>query len=364
MLIASIIFMALPTNYFGIFGARLLAGFAFGCSYLTSLMYISEISSPAVRTQNLFLLHFSITLGMFLHAVFTASGIFLLTGSVSIALILASLPLGYFKMLPSPFYLMTNNSKDIIERVLYFSNQENVDDKMHLEANETYSHVIHENKRAFNFWSYHNTTSLLVVIFVKIGYLSTFNIVHNFLRSLFMRSFLLEFTEPVALASRLFGAFCGFFILDRVSKKWQFAIPLFSIAIILITFGCLLILELVNFIWIPLTFFIPLEFLIGIGVGGMSEILKAEIFPLRERKASMAFSYFVEEIVHILSIIIHYGYVFTLGSNPSFWPFIFAPFAILSGIFVVLTLKDSRKESLKDVSMAHSTKTVVVTRTS
>jgi MFS family permease len=235
---------------------------------------------------------------------------------------------------------------------------------MHLEADIAYNHVLKENKRNFNFCSYHNTTALSIVIFVKIGYLSTFNIVHNFLRSLFMRSFLLEFTEPISLASRLLGAIFGFFILDRISKKWHYAIPLFTIAAILVAFGCLLTLELVNYIWTPLAFFIPLEFLIGIGVGGMSEILKAEIFPFRERKASMALSYFVEEIVHILSIIIHYGYVFTLGSNPSFWPFIFAPFAVVSGIFVIFTLRDSRKETLKDVSMAHSEKTVVVTPTS
>lgn len=364
MFVASLIFMALPTNFFGVLGARLLAGFAFGCSYLTSLMYISEISFPAIRAQKLFLIHFSITFGMFLHSCFTASGIFLLTGSVSIALIVVSLPLGYKKMLPSPYYMMHNHSRDTIERILYFSNEKTVTDKMHLEADIAYNHVLKENKRSFSFCSYHNTTSLLIVIFVKIGYLSTFNIVHNFLRSLFMRSFLLEFTEPISLASRLLGAIFGFFILDRISKKWHFAIPLFTIAAILIAFGCLLTLELVNYIWTPLAFFIPLEFLIGIGVGGMSEILKAEIFPFRERKASIAFSYFVEEIVHILSIIIHYGYVFTLGSNPSFWPFIFAPFAAISGIFVVFTLKDSRKESLKDVSMAHSQKTVVVTPTS
>lgn len=364
MFLASIIFMSLPTNYYGVFGARLLAGFAFGCSYLTSLMYISEISSPAIRVQNLFLIHISITLGMLLHACFTASGLFLLTGSVSIVLTALSVPIGYFWMLPSPHYMMQNHSRDTIERILYFSNEKTVTDKMHLEADIVYNHVIKENKRSFNFCSYHNTTSLAIVIFVKIGYLSTFNIVHNFLRSLFMRAFLLEFTEPIALASRLLGAIFGFFILDRISKKWHFAIPLFTIAAILIAFGCLLTFELVNYIWTPLAFFFPLEFLTGIGVGGMSEILKAEIFPFRERKASMAFSYFVEEIVHILSIITHYGYVFTLGSNPSFWPFIFAPFAIISGIFVVLTLKDSRKESLKDVSMVHSEETVVVTPTS
>lgn len=363
MLAASIIFMALPTNYFGIFGARLLAGFAFGCSYLTSLMYIAEISSPAVRAQNLFLVHISIVLGMLLHAIFTASGIFYLTGSVSIALVLVSLPLGFFKMLPSPFYLMQNHSKDIIERILYFSNEECVSDKMHLEADIAYNHVLWENKRAFHFLSYHNLTSLLIVIFVKIGYLSSFNIIHNFLRTLFMKSFLLEYTEPVALASRLLGAVFGFFILDRVSKRWHFAIPLFAIAALLVAFGCILALELVNYIWTPLAFFIPLEFLIGIGVGGMGEILKAEIFPFRERKASMAASYFVEEMVHILSIIIHYGYVFTLGSNPPFWPFIFAPFALVSGIFVVYNLKDSRRETLRDVSLAHAATPKVVVPT-
>ena len=355
-MIVSFLLIFLPTNYFTVLCSRILAGFSFGCSYLTSLIYIAEISSPAIRAQNLFLTHLSVTLGLFLHASFTASQIFQLTGSVSIALLLISIPFGYFHMLPSPFYLMNIHTRDIIERVLYFSKEDTVNDKMHLDANIAYNHVLNESQRKFNFLSHHNVTSLLIVIITKIGYLSIFNITHNFLRSLFIRTFLVEFTEPVTLASRLFGSICGFFVLDRVSKKFHFSIPLFTIAFILIIFGSLLSLELVNYIWMPLAFFIPLEFFIGIGVGGMSEILKAEIFPFRERYHSMAFSYFVEEIVHILSIIIHYSYVFTLGSNPSFWPFIFAPFAVLSGVIVILTLVDSRKESLVEVSLAHSSR--------
>lgn len=354
MLISSVIFMALPTNFFATIGVRMLSGFSFGCSYLSSLMYASEISSPAVRIQNLYLVHFSITLGMFLHAAFVTSGIFYLMGSVSIALIVVSLPFIFFKTLPSPTYLMHRGSKDIIERTLYFSSQVTVSDKMHIQLGAMQSHVLSENNRPFNFCSYHNTTSLLIVIFIKIGYFSVFNIITNYLRTLFMRAFLMEYTEMTSLGTRLLGAILGFFLLDRVAKKWQFALTSFASALILIGFGCLLTFELVNYIWTPLAFFLPLEFLIGIGIGGMSEISKAEIFPLRERKASMAFTYFFEEILHISSIIIHYGYVFTLGSNPSFWPFIFAPFTISSGIYVLFAMKDSRKETLRETSLQYA----------
>jgi hypothetical protein len=225
---------------------------------------------------------------------------------------------------------------------------------MHLELATLDNHVRSENARKFNFSNYHNATANLIVIFTKIGYLAVFNIVHNYMRSLFMRTFLMEFTEMVALAARLAGAICGFFLLDRIAKRWQFSLPLFTTSIILLTFGSFLVLDLINYIWMPLTFFLPLEFLIGIGIGSTSEILKAEIFPFRERKASLAFTYFVEEIVHIFSIIIHYSYVFALGSNPSYWPFIFAALAILSGLFVVYMLKDSRGETWKEIAEKYS----------
>lgn len=355
MLLASVIFMTLPTNFYATLGVRLLSGFSFGCSYITSQMYASEISSPAIRIQNLFLIHFSITLGMFLHAAFTASGIFYFMGSFSIALMIIALPIIYTNVLSSPVCLIQRGSKDVVERTLYFSSQSTVTDKMHMQLGEMQSHIMSETSRPFNFSSYHNTNSLLIVIFVKIGYLAVFNIVHNYLRALFMRSFLMEFTEMTSLASRLLGAIVGFFLLDRVAKKWQFASASFLAALILIAFGCLLTFERVNYIWTPLAFFLPLEFLTGFGIGGTSEILKAEIFPFRERKASMAFTYFVEEILHIFSIIIHYSYVFSLGSNPSYWPFIFAPLGIISGIYVMYSMRDSRKESLRDVSVRYST---------
>lgn len=347
MLIGLIIFIILPQNYYSILISRCFIGLAFGCSYISSLFYISEIASMEIRSKSIFFLHLCLTSGMLLHAIFQIIGSEILMLSFCIILVILSLPFAYFKMLSSHIFLLLNRSSDSLERLLYFQhkNSENV----HLELERIENHIIDEDKRRFNFFGLHNITALMIIVLVKVGYLSFFNILNNFLRTLFMKSFLIQYTETTALCARLAGAIVGLFLLDQIPKKWQFSLSAVVVSLLLFAFGSLLIMDTFMSLWLPLLFFLPIEFFIGIGLGGMGEVLKAEILPLKERSISFAVVCFIEEILHIAVIIVHYSWLLSLGDNPYLWTFIFPPFAIISSVGTFFLLKDSSKKTPMDV---------------
>lgn len=56
--------VSLSGEYYGILIGRLLSGLGFGSTYLSFIMYGSEISSPKVRAQLIYLLHFFFTVGI------------------------------------------------------------------------------------------------------------------------------------------------------------------------------------------------------------------------------------------------------------------------------------------------------------
>jgi energy-converting hydrogenase Eha subunit E len=355
MMIGSILITLMSTNYYGILTARIFFGLSFGTSYISSLKYCAEISSPETRVQFLFIQHFHLTLGMLLHALFQITHLSsFLMGISGMIFSLASLPFGYLKMLPSSIFLIQKHysEEEVLERSLYFQYKNT--DRVHMELEEIHKHIIDEKKRGFKFYSQHNMEALLTVVFIKFGYLSVYNIYHNYLRLIFMRSFLLEYIEVMSLTARLLGAVIGFFLLDRILKKLQFSLPAIVISILLLAFGILLSLNGFSQIWMPVAILLPVEFFLGVGVAGMSEIVKAEIFPLKERATSLSLTIFIEELIHVLMIILVYTLLLNLGSNPSLWPFVFAGTTLASGLIVLIVLKDSRKESFHHVTKLYS----------
>lgn len=357
MMISSVILIALPESYIGILCSRLIFGIGFGSSYFKFIIYGSEISSPKIRAQTLFLLNLFLTLGMFVFSIFCLSSNFSLvmrlTGSISLALILASTALGYFNLISSHIFLMQNNSKDALERFEFF--QQDSTDNPHVESETMLSFIIEEKKRRFNFFGRHNVSALLVILLVVFGYLSVFNALHNFYRTVLLGVYLTvsstSYTPMIMMGTRLFGCVTGFFILDRITKRLQYFIPTVVISILLFIFGTLLLVYQQSLsIWTPMLFFVPLEFFLGIGLSPIADILKGELFPLKEKPTSIATTIVFSEAIHILCIILLNTWILSLGSVPRTLTFIFGAITLACGIAVIFTLKDSRQQSLRLVS--------------
>lgn len=361
-MIASIILIALPDSYPSVLSSRLIFGLGFGSSYLKFIIYGSEITSPKVRAQMLFLLHFFLTFGMFLFSLLCLipnfALIMRLMGSISAALTLVSTALGYFKLKSSHIFMMQNHSKDALERFQYF--QQDSSDNPHVESETMQTYIIEEKKRRCDFFGRHNISALAVILLVKIGYLSVFNGLHNFYRAVFLSVYLstssTNYSTMIMMATRLFGCTIGFFVLDRITKRIQYFIPAIVISSILFIFGILLQAYPIDQMWTPIIFFIPLEFFLGVGLSPMAEILKGELFPLKEKPVSIATTIVFGELVHILCIILLYTWILGLGSTPRILPFVFGTVTLVCGIGVIILLKDSRKQSLRLVSNLYSDK--------
>lgn len=350
MVSGGIIFFLFEDIYYTILTTRILTGFAFGSTYISSLFYISEISSKETRAQFVLFQHLCLTIGMFLHAISDAFNAHYGMGIGLVMISCLSFPIGYYTMKESHVYLILNNNNESLKRLKYFRNEK--DDVLDLEHDALQSYLIEEERRKCNFFNRHNILTLLVIIMVQNSYIFVFNTLHNYLRLIFMKSFLMKWTETVALSSRIIGTITSFFLLDCISKKLHFIIPSGIISIILVTFGALII--FFSHIWLPLIFFISAEFFLGLGMGGMNEILKSELFPIKERWMSISVTQFFEEGMQIISLVILYSWAFGLGSSPTYWPFIFATLLIISSILIFFVLKDSRKEHLINACMLYS----------
>jgi hypothetical protein len=357
-----VILIILPATYTGVVISRTLFGLGFGAAYITFIIYASEISSPKVRAHLMLSLHLFSTFGMFLFTVFCLGTnltlAFRITGSFTVALVLVSAALAHFTMKSSHIFMMQNNSKDALERFQFF--QQDSTENPHVESETMLSYIIEEKKRRYDFLGRHNSTALVVVLLVKFGYLSIFNALHNFYRIVLLSAFLTIGDTNIApmtmMGTRLCGCIAGFFLLDYITKRLQYFISAVVISFLLFIFGTLLVIYQSLYIWTPMLFFIPLEFSLGIGLSPIADILKGELFPLKEKPVSIATTIVFEELIHIICIILLYSWIFSLGSVPRTLTFIFGAITLVLGFGVLILLRDSRKQSLRLVANLYSDK--------
>ena len=62
--VGSVVMVSLSKEYYGLVIGRVLSGLGFGSTYLSFIMYGSEIASPKARTQLIYFLHFFFTVGI------------------------------------------------------------------------------------------------------------------------------------------------------------------------------------------------------------------------------------------------------------------------------------------------------------
>lgn len=167
-----------------------------------------------------------------------------------------------------------------------------------------------------------------------------------------MRGYLMQHTETLALTARIFGICLSFSVLNVIPKKFHYSISGIVVSAVLSAFGAVVIFYYQ--LWLPVIFFMIVEFLLGLGIGGMAEILKSELLPIKERPWSMAVACFCEEALQVVGYVILYSWALGLGSNPIYWPFVFSGVIFVCCVVVLIVLKDSRKESLVDSSMTYA----------
>lgn len=281
-----------------------------------------------------------------------------LMGSLCTALSVVSIALGYFKLKSSHIFLMQKSSNDAVERFQYF--QRDNTDNTHVKNEAMQTYIIEEKKRRYDFVGRHQVSALVVIFISQIGYLAVFNALHNYYRAVLLFVGLtaegVNYTQTLMMGVRLFGCIVGFFVLDRISKKIQYALSAIIISVLLLIFGTLLQIYRNIYFWTPMVFLIPLEFFLGVGLSPITDILKGELFPLKEKPVLIATTIFFEELLSILCIIFLNTWIFSLGSAPKNLSFVFGVTTLVCGVAIILLLKDSRKQNLETVANLYSVK--------
>lgn len=321
-------------------------------------MYGSEIASPNVRAQFIYLLHFFITVGIFLYSIFQLN---IVTGAFSISFSIISGIIGYFRLKSSHIWLMQKNNQDALERLQYFQRDINSQD-IQPEAMSIQAHIDDELQRNYKFLGRHNVSSFLIALLAKLGYLSIFNMLHNITRILYLTTFLsfggFNYATIIMMAANVAGGITGFFILDLISKRFQYFLSASIISILLFIFATLIFALNNIYIFTPAIFFIPLEFLVGFGIGPLPVVLKAEIFPIKEKPYSIASIVAIEELIQISFVIVVYNILFSISNIiiVNIAIICFGAVLLVCAIGILLLLKDSRKKSLKIISTLYSNK--------
>lgn len=271
---------------------------------------------------------------------------------------LVSAVLGYFRLQPSHIQLLyINSDAAALQKFQFF--QRDHKHNPHVEVNEMKLFLNEETKRSLDLFNKHNLICLFLVIMAKIGYLSIWNSTHILIRTLFFDLDFQEFSEWSSLsmaAARLVGSAVGFFILDRVSKKLQFAGSAIAAAILLFGFGTIIQLFTSAYSYAPpILVLLPMEFFVGIGISHLSDLLKSEIFPLREKRDSIAISIIFEEIVQIAFIILSFKAIITTAVL-RLLPFFFGSFTLIAGVAILLLLKESKHQNLRVTSTLYQSR--------
>lgn len=112
-MISALILIFFPTVPVGLMIGMVFAGYAFGGSYLTMIAYSGEISTQRNRGHIVSLLHLGILIGIFVFTLLNAFTLYnedidmvSLMGIISGVICIALLPIHYFLMPESPFYLV------------------------------------------------------------------------------------------------------------------------------------------------------------------------------------------------------------------------------------------------------------------
>lgn len=275
--------------------------------------------------------------------------IHILIGAFAVTFSILSAVLGYFLLQPSHIQLLfINSDAEALQKFQYF--QRDHKHNQHVEVNEMKLYLNEEKSRPWSLLRRHQLICLFLVLMAKVGYLAIWNSTHYLIRTLFLMYDFREYNEWSALSmvvARLVGSAIGFLVLDRITRKLQFTGAAFAAALLLFGFGIILQFFTNSNMYIPTLFvLLPLEFFVGIGISHLSDLLKAEIFPLREKRDLIAISIVFEEIIQITFIIVTINSVIsTFGLSLA--PFYFGSFTLVAGIAILLLLKESKHQNLR-----------------
>ena len=156
---------------------------------------------------------------------------------------------------------------------------------------------------------------------------------------------------PIVLCSvHLLGGVSAFFSLNYITHRFRLLTAGIISSVLLATFGVIIFTSSFIINWLPLIFLIPLEFILGLGIGPVPNILKSEIFPQREKRYSVAFTIFLEETLQAVFVLVTFQFYFRVHLGYFVNLFVFGSYSLVACLLVFFFIRDSRFKSLVDTA--------------
>lgn len=285
-------------------------------------------------------------------------------GSITITTSVLSTVFGYFLVHNSPIqFLQMSKESEAYKSLAYF--QQNTYQNPHIEIETLKAALVVENNRPLAIRKRHNTTSMLIILLLKIGYLAFFNIMFRSIRLTFTASLLTidsntnlfrtTIADSLYTIARLVGLVFGVVFITKLSHRCRYVISG------LVSGGLIAILGIVlnisraftdfnpNYIqWIIFAVFMTAELFFGFGVAMVPDIILAEILPIREKRYSIGILIVVEHIIQIILNVLYIQNV--LYQNLEFFMPILSIFTCSAALAAFALLKDTRNKSLLEVA--------------
>lgn len=348
--------MALPSEYFSILFARILAGFTHGLVYPIIIIQCSEIAMPNIRGASLALIHICIILGLFVVSMFELmktdireefANVNFLLGLMALICGLISATPNYFTKVSPVQYLVEKKEAKALKVMLFLNAESRETNSIRNEFNELRAMVEEDETSSYKMLADGNLSPLILVLLMKIAYVLSFNLLLNLSRYSSTNMFVVQRTSQdfVILAAffiRLSTSLITLCSIDALGRRKLFLISSGGASLTLFVFGIF-----GAAYWNSTangTLLIIFEIFCGLGVGITADVYSGEAFGTFKKGKSIAFVTTIEYFLQICIILIAVPITRTTVSITSF---VCSIFMLAITVYLYFMLPETAKKSIR-----------------
>ncbi|KAF5308004.1 hypothetical protein FQR65_LT06572 [Abscondita terminalis] len=339
-----------------LFVIRILMGIAADVNFVTTPIYIAEISQKHLRGRLGSIIHIMMVTGILL--IYLIGPFVSITASSTVGACVVTIQLLTFSMMPeSPYYYLIKNRKDEARKSLQIFRSKN---DVEFELNEIEESIKKENAERRNVLDLFRVNSNLKGVII----MTVLNLAQHFgaITVMFMNmhtiledaSALLTTNQAAILFSLLLLVSCVIsgLMMDKFGRKVILCTSCFLTGISLFILASYFAVknagvDMLTVNWVPVFAVLLYAFTFKFGLGLVPIILTAEVFASNVKAYGVTFADFVYVFGAILSIIAYYVLHINIGMEAPFY--FFSVCSFLTCIFSILYIPETKGKTLEEI---------------
>ena len=309
--ISSILMISMPDFYWAIQAARLLAGWAFGISYVTTLVHGGEIVHQRQRGLVLTSVNFMLMIGVMTLGALTIAPqqegtmpAIRLIGIVSGVIVVMTFMIMSFFVQESPVGLIMDKKDEEALKIMIkvrSETQENFD--IRTQFIELKTMVEEDALRNTGLFKDQNLVPFEIILLMKIAFVLSFNWPLNniILHSVDMSADGVDLTEIFLMTARYIPIMIGLFTID-LARRPHFLISALGSSVMLISIGIIFAAMDAPSNTLLIILWIVFQIFAGMGLGFTGDVMASEAFNSYKKLRSIGILTFTESALQIILI--------------------------------------------------------------